>query len=280
MLYTTLKRFKPINPSLRHACLINKKIFWPGKKINKLSFFKHKLPGRNNKGHIILYTRSKLTRHKVLIVDSKFSNFNVPGVYCRFEYDSKRSSFIVLVHFQNGLFCYLNAILGVELGTVFQSYSFNKENDILSLKNGDRACVGNVPNTTIISNVESFYLSGSKYSRSAGTYCTIIRKYLNINKVLIKLRSGCLKLVSSVGKAFIGSNSNVEHKLISIGKAGRNRLFGIKPNVRGVAMNPVDHPHGGGEGKKSKKSSPRTPWGKMLKWVKTGRKSYNYKNEI
>lgn len=79
-------------------------------------------------------------------------------------------------------------------------------------------------------------------------------------------------MISNLSKAYLGSNSNKEYKLITIGKAGRNRLLGIKPNVRGVAMNPVDHPHGGGEGKKSKKSSPRSSWGKMFKWIKTGRK--------
>ena len=170
------------------------------------------------------------------------------------------------------MFCYINAIDTLYIGSFFYSYPLFSNKKQFSMSIGDRSFMYNIPTNSIISNIENFFSSGSKYCRSAGTYALLIRKYNMLNKSLIKLSSGKLKMISNLSKAYIGSNSNKEYKLITIGKAGRNRLFGIKPNVRGVAMNPVDHPHGGGEGKKSKKSSPRSSWGKMFKWVKTGRK--------
>lgn len=275
-----IKRFNPITPSLRHSCLINKSIFWKKKKINQLSFFKIKHPGRNNTGSIILYTKGKRVKNKIKLINNNFFNFSIPGKVCRLEYDSRRSSWIALVYYKNGLFCYLNYINNFKIGNYFNSFYYSNKGDILNLKIGDNAYLKNIPITTIISNIESYYFSGATYSRSAGSYSIIIRKYNNIDKTLIKLRSGKLKLLSNHCKAIIGCNSNIENKQISIGKAGRNRLLGIKPNVRGVAMNPVDHPHGGGEGKKSKKVSPRSSWGKIFKWVKTGRYNKYNINEI
>ena len=266
-----LQYFSPLTPSLRHKCLINKNFLWKFKKINSLHYTKKYLAGRDNNGRLILFTRSKKKKTKIKIIDSHYNNYGIPGIYCRYEYDSKRSCFIVLVQFKNGIFCYLNSIDTLSIGCFFNSYSlFFFEKQQYAMNTGDRSFIYNIPVNSIINNIEDFFYSGSKYCRSAGTYGILIRKYYNINKALIKLSSGKLKLISIFSKACIGTNSNLEHKLISIGNAGRNRLFGIKPSVRGVAMNPVDHPHGGGEGKKSKKSSPRSAWGKMFKWIKTG----------
>lgn len=137
---------------------------------------------------------------------------------------------------------------------------------------GDRFYMYNIFINLIISNIENFFFFGFKYCRFVGIYVLLIRKYNMLNKSLIKLSFGKLKMILNLSKVYIGFNLNKEYKLIIIGKVGRNRLFGIKFNVRGVVMNLVDYLYGGGEGKKFKKSFLWLFWGKMFKWIKIGRK--------
>ena len=263
-----LIKYKPIIPSLRFKCLVNKTSLWNGKKLKNLSIrIKHN-SGRNDKGQLVLYTRSK-NYHKKLyrIINFNYSNFGIPFMVYRVEYDPNRSSFINLVYFYNNIISYFLNINTVFAGMKRSSYDENPYN-VVFLK-GDNSILKLIPEGATISLIEKKPLYGSIYTRAAGTYSILVRKYLNINKALIKLNSGKFKFISLDCKATIGSISNNLHRYEISGKAGRSRWFGIKPNVRGVAMNPIDHPHGGGQGKKSKKVSPRSAWGKLFKWKKT-----------
>lgn len=151
------KFFKPLTPSLRHTCLINKNIFWKKNKINSLSYTKKYLCGRNKFGNLILYTKSKKKNNKIKIIDNHFINYNIPGIYCRFEYDSKRSCFVSLVQFKNGLFCYINAIDSLYSGSFFYSYPLFSIRKQFSMSIGDRSYIYNIPTNSIISNIEDFF---------------------------------------------------------------------------------------------------------------------------
>lgn len=274
----SLNKYKPITPSLRFKCLINKSFLWSGKKkIKSLTMnIKHN-SGRNKKGHLVLYTRSKNYHRKIYrIINFSYSNFGIPYKILRIEYDPNRSAFINLVYYFNNLTSYCLNINTVLVGDC--RYSFLKNSSNIFLNKGDSGLLRIIPENTIVSVIEKIPSFGAIYTRAAGTYSIIVQKHLNLGKALVKLKSGLIKMIGLSGKATVGVISNLLHKQEISGKAGRSRWFGIKPNVRGVAMNPVDHPHGGGQGKKSKKPSPRTAWGKMYKWKKTGYYNYNKKN--
>lgn len=265
-----LTKNKPITPSLRFKSLINKTTLWNGKKLKNLFLRVKNTSGRNKNGHLVMYTRSEsYYRRLYRVVNFNYKNFGVPFTIYRIEYDPNRSSFINLVYFLNNITSYFLNINTVLVGDLKNSYSENPNN--LSFFKGDTSLLRLIPENTIVSVLEKRPLFGAIYTRAAGTYSLLIQKYLNLNKALVKLNSGTLKFILLDSKATIGSISNIFYKQQVYGKAGRSRWFGIKPNVRGVAMNPVDHPHGGGQGKKSKKASPRSSWGRLFKWKKTSR---------
>ncbi len=199
-----------------------------------------------------------------------FSNvhYRVPSVICRIEYDPNRSSFISLLYYSNGVFCYVLNTLGTFVGNAIHSYFnldvFSDKGLAIILQNGDTTLLEHMPIGGIFHNLELFPLSGGSFSRAAGTYCMILRKFLNIRKAYVFLPSKKYRTVSFFCHLVKGIVGNYHYNKESIGKAGVNRMYGIHPVVRGVAKNPVDHPHGGGEGKKSKKCHPRTAWGRML----------------
>lgn len=260
--------YNALNPSLRHVCLINKSTCWAGKSIRSLSYRIHSTAGRSRNGNLILYTRSYRSHKKIYRkLNFFFINFGIQSKIYRIEYDPSRSSFITLLFLRNGLWCYNIHSSGLRCGSVLNSYIKNP--NVTNLKNGDSFFLRYIPEGSMIHSIERTPFFGSQYSRSAGTFCIMIRKYLISNKCLIKLRSGLFKLLSMNCRGTLGSVSNSDFRYVQYGKAGRSRWLGIKPNVRGVAMNPVDHPHGGGEGKKSKKVSPRSAWGKIFMWVKS-----------
>lgn len=273
-----LKKYRPLTPSLRFKSLVNKSILWNGKKINNLTFSLKINTGRSNNGHIILYTRSKNYHKKIYrLINFNYLNFGIPFKIHRIEYDPNRSSFLSLIYFYNNLLAYTLHINGVNEGANKNSFLYSI-NNLINVK-GNNTIIKSIPDNAIISLIESKPLFGAIYSRSAGSYALLVQKYLNLNKALLKLKSGKLKFISLDCKATLGTISNTFFKHQVFGKAGRSRWFGIKPNVRGVAMNPVDHPHGGGQGKKSKRPSPKSPWGKILKWKKTSN-SRTYINRI
>lgn len=186
--------------------------------------FLHKkyLCGRNRNGSLILYTRSFLKYKSVYrVVDFKFSNFGVPGIVSRVEYDPNRSSFIALVYLKNGICCYVTHTYNLCIGDTFFCYYYNI--DSAFLKNGDICILNIFPDGSLIHNVEKIPFLGSIYSRAAGAYSTVIRKYKHIKKCLIKFKSGIYKFLSFECKAIFGISSNYLHKRIMYGKAGRSR---------------------------------------------------------
>ena len=271
---------KPITSSLRHTCLINKSKLWNGKPLNVLNLILHKkYTGRNRLGKLILYTRtSRFHKKKYRLINFKYYNFGIPSYIHRIEYDPNRSSFISLNVFKNGIICYYLLSSNTKIGDFINSLYYIPNKYLYN--NGDVLYLRLVPEGSMINNIEKIKMGGSQYTRSAGCYSIMIRKYFDLNKCIIKLKSGFYKILSMSCKSTLGSISNKWYSFTNYGKAGRSRWLGIKPNVRGVAMNPVDHPHGGGEGKKSKKASPRSPWGKMFKWKKTSKFFKYYSSKI
>lgn len=263
-----LKVYKSKTPSLRHVCLINKTSCWNGKRLGSLSYRIKSTSGRSKSGALILYTRSaKYYKKMYRKVNFLFFNYGIPSIVHRLEYDPIRSSFISLNFYKNGLLCYHLHTKGVKCGSTIISYFKNPTQSYLN--NGDLFFLRYIPEGSMIHSIEIQPSFGSQYSRSAGTFSIMIRKYLATHRCLIKLKSGIFKILSMNCRCVLGSVSNSDFQYVQYGKAGRSRWLGIKPNVRGVAMNPVDHPHGGGEGKKSKKVSPRSSWGKIFMWTKT-----------
>jgi large subunit ribosomal protein L2 len=184
------------------------------------------------------------------------------------EYDPNRSSFIALVFFKNGLYTYLIAPQGLKIGDTL--YTFKHMPEILTI--GSNSCIKYLPAGSTLYNLECFPGAGNKLVRSAGTFCLLLKKDLDSNIASVKLPSGVIRNISVYCNAYVGSVSNKDYKFINLGKAGRTRWLGVRPSVRGVAMNPVDHPHGGGEGRKSGRVCPMSPWGKLNKGQKTSRK--------
>lgn len=194
--------------------------------------------------------------------------FLTPGYVSRIEYDPNRSSFISLVIYASNICTYLLHTAGLSIGDRIMSYIdislAGLDNLPVTFNNGDSSFLFCIPNGSLIHNLESLPSSGGVFAKSAGSYCTILKKFFNLRKSFIQLPSSSMRSFSFFCFATKGIVSNDLHYRISLGKAGRRRLLGHNPIVRGVAQNPVDHPHGGGEGKKSKKAFPRTAWGKML----------------
>jgi len=261
-----MKKYNSITNSMRHVCLIDKSILRNTVKISNLFLIKKNNSGRNNSGKITVYTKGK-KKHKKLyrIIDYKRINWNIPGTIYTNEYDPNRSSFISLVVYKNNICCYILGVHNLNIGSTVYSYN-NINNNYLSYKKGYSNKLLYLVTGSVIHNVEYYPGKGGIFIRSAGTYGKIIKKYLNLNKVLIELPSKTKFYTSLYSNATLGMVSNSFHNKVNLGKAGRNRWLGNKSNVRGVAMNPVDHPHGGGEGKKSNPSFKRSPWGKIYKW--------------
>lgn len=255
---------------MRHLRLINKSILSNNNKNNIISILTvniSKNSGRDNKGHITVFTKNASTSFKkrYRFIDYKRDLFNVPGIVYSIEYDPNRSSFISLVLYKNNICCYIISVNGLNIGEQVQSY---KDFSIYerSYSKGDNNQLLYLPISTLINSLELWPSKGGVYIRSAGSYGKILKKLTHINKVLIELPSNSLFYASIFSRATIGICGNINHNKIILGKAGRNRWLGCKPIVRGVAMNPIDHPHGGGEGKRSSDSLKKSPWGRILKW--------------
>jgi large subunit ribosomal protein L2 len=211
-------------------------------------------------------------KQRLRIVDFKQDKFGVPGIIASIERDPNRSAFIALVNYRDGEKRYILAIEDMKKGQ-----------EIISapdapVKSGNRAMVKNIPIGTIISNIELFPNRGGQIIRSAGSGAILTA--VEEKTAQIKMASGEIRLIDSACYATIGRVSNFEHNAINIGKAGRSRWMGVRPSVRGSAMNPVDHPHGGGEGRQGiGLKHPKTPWGKPALGKKT-RKRKRYSNKF
>jgi large subunit ribosomal protein L2 len=256
-----LKQFKPTTPGQRGLVLIDRTGLWKGKPEKSLTEGLRGHGGRNNTGRITARRRGGGHKRRYRIVDFKRGKFDVPATVERLEYDPNRSAFIALIHYEDGEASYILAPQRLAVGdTVVAGRA-------VDVKPGNALPLQNIPVGTIIHNVEMKKGKGGQIARSAGTYAQLIGK--DQGYAQLRLNSGELRMVRAECMATIGSVSNPDRQNIKIGKAGRSRWLGKRPSVRGVAMNPIDHPHGGGEGKTSGGRHPVTPWGKPTKGKRT-----------
>ena len=259
----TLKFLKPTTPGQRGTVLVDKSKLWKGSPLKSLTIKSNSTGGRNNQGKITSRRKGGGVKQKYRIIDFKRNKFDVFGEVVRNEYDPNRSAFVSLIKYDDGEFRYVISPQKVSVGD--KIISSNKA----EIKEGNCLPIKNVPMGTNIHNIELKPGAGGQLARSAGASAQI--SGMDDNYCIIKLNSGEIRKIIKTSRATIGSVSNTDHQNIKIGKAGRNRWRGKRPSVRGVAMNPVDHPHGGGEGKTSGGRSPVSPWGQSAKGLKTRR---------
>jgi large subunit ribosomal protein L2 len=256
-----LKKFKPVTPSLRQLVLVDRSALYKGAPVKSLTEGLNKSGGRNNTGRITSFRKSGGHKRAYRIVDFKRRKLEVEGTVERIEYDPNRTAFIALISYTDGEQAYILAPQRLAVGDkVIASVAAD-------VKPGNAMPMSAMPVGTIVHNVELKLGRGGAIARSAGSYAQIAGR--DGAYVILRLNSGEQRLVLSSCFATVGAVSNQDHMNISLGKAGRSRWLGIKPSVRGVAMNPIDHPHGGGEGRTSGGRHPVTPWGKPTKGKKT-----------
>ena len=257
----SLKIFKSYTKSTRGTVLINRQTLWKGKSLKLLTIGKKSTGGRNNHGRITSRSKGSGHKNKYRMIDFYRKKDDVKAKVERIEYDPNRSAHVVLIKYEDGEMNYILAPNKIKIGDEIVS-GRNKE-----IKIGNCMQLSDIPAGTEIHNIELSPKGGGKLVRSAGASAQI--SGIDENYCIIKLGSGEIRKVINTARATIGSVSNSDHQNIKIGKAGRNRWKGKRPSVRGVAMNPVDHPHGGGEGKTSGGRSPVSPWGQSAKGLKT-----------
>lgn len=257
-----LKTFKPVTPSLRQLVLVDRRELYKGKPVKALTEGKSSSGGRNNLGRITVRFRGGGHKRVLRNVDLKRrEQLGVSATVERIEYDPNRTAFIALINFPDGKQSYILAPQRLQPGDKVVA------GESVDIKPGNAAPVGSMPVGTIVHNVELKIGKGGAIARSAGNYAQIVGR--DQGYVTLRLNSGEQRLVHGQCFASVGAVSNPDHMNISLGKAGRNRWLGKRPHNRGVAMNPVDHPHGGGEGRTSGGRNPVTPWGVPTKGKKT-----------
>jgi len=256
-----LKHFNPVTPSLRGTVLIERSELFKGKPIKGLTEGKNSSGGRNNHGRTTSRFRGGGHKQTYRNVDFKRRKFDVAAVVERLEYDPNRTAFIALIKYADGELAYILAPQRLRVGDQVVSGAR------VDIKPGNSMPLGAIPVGTIIHNIEMKPGAGGKIARAAGNYAQLVGK--DAGYAQIKLMSGELRLVRAECMATVGAVSNPDNMNQHIGKAGRSRWMGRRPHNRGVVMNPVDHPHGGGEGRTSGGRHPVTPWGKPTKGYKT-----------
>ena len=256
-----LKNFNPVTPSLRGTILVDRSELWKGKPVKGLTVGKSSSGGRNNHGHITSRFRGGGHKRTYRVIDFKRRKFGVAATVERLEYDPNRTAFIALIKYSDGELAYILAPQRLRAG---DSVVAAPRADI---KPGNAMPLAAIPVGTIVHNVEMKPGAGGKMARAAGQYAQLVGK--DAGYAQVKLMSGELRVVRGECMATIGAVSNPDNANVQIGKAGRQRWLGRRPHNRGVVMNPVDHPHGGGEGRTSGGRHPVTPWGKPTKGYKT-----------
>jgi large subunit ribosomal protein L2 len=256
-----LKTFKPTTPGQRQLVIVDRSALYKGKPVKALTEGKIGTGGRNNNGRITVRFRGGGHKQAYRLVDFKRAKFDQPAKVERIEYDPNRTAFIALLKYEDGTQAYILAPQRLGEGDSVVS------GEHVDIKPGNAMPVGNMPIGTIVHNVELKIGKGGQLARSAGTYAQIVGR--DQEYVIVRLNSTEQRLVHGRCRATVGAVSNPDHMNISIGKAGRSRWLGRKPHNRGVAMNPVDHPLGGGEGRSSGGRHPVTPWGFPTKGKKT-----------
>jgi large subunit ribosomal protein L2 len=256
-----LKQFNPTSPGRRQLVLVDKSELHKGRPEKTLVEGLTKSGGRGGNGRIAVRFRGGGAKRLYRVVDFKRRKFDVPATVERMEYDPNRSAFIALVKYADGELSYILAPQRLKTGdTVIAA-------EKADVKPGNAMPLRGMPIGTIIHNVEMKPAKGGQIARSAGAYAQLVGR--DAGYAQIRLNSGELRMVPDGCMATVGAVSNPDHMNENLGKAGRARHKGRRPHVRGVAMNPIDHPHGGGEGRTSGGRHPVTPWGKPTKGRKT-----------
>ena len=256
-----LKTYKPVTPGQRQLVLVDRASLYQGKPVKQLTEGKHSSGGRNNNGRTTVRFRGGGHKQAYRTIDLKRTKLDVPATVERIEYDPNRTAFIALIKYKDGEQAYILAPQRLAVGDTVIAGAH------VDVKPGNAMPLGNMPVGTIIHNVELKIGKGGQLARSAGTYAQIVGR--DQDYVIMRLNSGEQRLILGKCMATVGAVSNPDHMNTSIGKAGRKRWMGRRPHNRGVAMNPIDHPHGGGEGRTSGGRHPVTPWGFPTKGKKT-----------
>ncbi len=260
-----IKKYKPYTPGRRWMSVVDYSVYITKEEPEKsLTKPKKQKAGRNNQGRITVRHRGGGNKRKYRIIDFvRHDKVGVPGVVKSIEYDPNRTAFIALIAYRDGEKRYIIAPEGLKVGDEVVA------GPDAPIKVGNALPLEKIPEGTPIHNLEMIPGKGGQLVRAAGTYATIMSK--DENWIYVQLPSKEIRKFHHSCYATVGQVSNVDHENVTIGKAGRNRWLGRRPAVRGVAMNPVDHPHGGGEGR-TKGKIPKTPWGKIARGVKTRKK--------
>ena len=256
-----IKTYRPITPSLRFTSTVVNDDLTTDRPYKPLTSIRKRTGGRRNTGDLTIRHHGGGHKRKLRLIDFKRDKSGIPGRVATIEYDPNRSARIALIHYADGEKRYILQPIGLHVGQAIMS---GEEADILV---GNALPLKNIPAGTTVHNVELRPGKGAQMVRSAGASAQLVAK--EGDYALLKLPSGETRKVLVDCMATIGQVGNTDHENISVGKAGRNRWKGIRPSNRGVAMNPVDHPHGGGEGKTSGGRHPVTPWGQPTRGYKT-----------
>ncbi len=256
-----IRTYRPTSPSRRYFTSVKSDDLTKKKPERRLVEALKKQGGRNSNGHITVRHQGGGHKQKYRIVDFKRDKMDIPSTVEALEYDPNRSARIALLKYSDGEKRYILAPLGLKVG---DSVLASATADILP---GNCLSMTDIPVGTLIHNIELHQGGGGKLVRSAGNSAQLMAK--EGDYVQVKLPSGEARKILSRCRATIGQVGNIDHENITIGKAGRQRWLGVRPTVRGVAMNPIDHPHGGGEGKAKGGGHPRSPWGWQTKGLKT-----------
>ncbi|MCB8836839.1 50S ribosomal protein L2 [Aurantimonas sp. VKM B-3413] len=257
-----LKNFKPNTPSQRQLVIVDRSDLWKGKPIKSLTEGLTQKGGRNNTGRVTARYQGGGHKRTYRIVDFKRRKLDVVGKVERIEYDPNRTAFIALIKYSDGEVAYVLAPQRLSVGDEIVAGLSG-----VDVKPGNAMPLSAIPVGTIIHNVEMKPEKGGQIARSAGSYAQLVGR--DAGMAILRLNSGEQRLVPASCFATVGAVSNPDHGNINLGKAGRSRWLGKRPHVRGVAMNPVDHPHGGGEGRTSGGRHPVSPWGKPTKGKRT-----------
>jgi large subunit ribosomal protein L2 len=256
-----LKSYKPTTPGQRQLVTVDRSELWKGKPEASLTEGLRKKGGRNNLGRITVRFRGGGHKRRYRLIDFKRTKFDVAATVLRLEYDPNRTAFIALIEYADGEKSYILAPQRLAVGDTVVA------GEKVDIKPGNALPLKNIPVGTVVHNVELKQGKGGQIARSAGTYVQLVGK--DQGYAQLRLSSGELRIVRGECMATIGAVSNPDQQNVSLGKAGRTRWLGFRPHVRGVAMNPIDHPHGGGEGRTKGGRNPVTPWGKPTKGAKT-----------
>ncbi|HOJ62881.1 MAG TPA: 50S ribosomal protein L2 [Spirochaetota bacterium] len=260
-----IKRYKPVTPSLRAMTVLTFDEITDDKPLKSLVKGKKRSSGRMRTGRISVRHRGGGAKRKFRIVDFKRDKFDIEAEVVSIQYDPNRSCNIALLTYKDGEKRYIISPLDLKVGSKIVSSKNNVEIEI-----GNATLLKNIPVGTIVHNVEMYPGKGGQIARSAGSFVQI--NGFENGKCIVKMPSGELRYINENCLATIGQVGNLDYAKINIGKAGKSRLRGIRPTVRGTAMNPIDHPHGGGEGRTKGGRHPVTPWGQPTKGYKTRKK--------